>query len=384
MLSEEGELPLAIAAGATLTLGVPLWFWTPEPGATAGRALVWISLAIGGIQGLRAAWDALKEFKPDIDLLMVVGAGLAAAIGHPEEGALLLFLFALAGALEHRALAKARDAVSRLHKLMPASAMIRRGKDWQPIDPDQLAAGDEVLIRPGETIPADAVVIDGRSSIDQSSLTGESLPRPVNIGDAVFAGTINHDGAIEARVTRPVAESSIRRILKMVLEAQERRLPVQKTIDRFSTPYAASVFALAAIVFIFLAFFREGVGLSGAAYKAITLLVVASPCALVLATPTATLCGLSRAARAGVLIKGGDALERLASVRQVALDKTGTLTTGRIEVTHIQPVAGSDVNNLMSLALAAESRSTHPIAAAITRLAESYELQPADLVSFTN
>jgi Cd2+/Zn2+-exporting ATPase len=384
LLSEDAQLSLAIAAGVTLAVGFGL---TQIPGTplveTAGLVLVWVSLALGAVHGLQAAWQSLKEFRPDIDVLMVVGAALAAGIGHPEEGALLLFLFTLAGALEHRAMARARDAVSRLNKLMPKAALIRRPDGWEPIEPEELNADDVVLVRPGETIPADGSVIRGTSSIDQSTLTGESMPRTVKVDDEVFAGTLNQQRSLEVRVTRPVQESSLQRILELVLEAQERRQPAQRVIDRFSTPYTIAVFALSLIAligFMVLADLR----LADAAYRAITLLVVASPCALVISTPTATLCGLSRAARAGVLIKGGDALERLAGVSRVVLDKTGTLTEGQIEVIHAHPVAASNPDVLLNLAFGAEEQSTHPIAAAIVRLARERRLTPADVADIEN
>jgi Cd2+/Zn2+-exporting ATPase len=180
-----------------------------------------------------------------------------------------------------------------------------------------------------------------------------------------------------------VSESSIQRILKLVLEAQETRQPIQRVIDRVSAPYAIIVMLGSLAAFV-LFHFLGSLSWVDAGYRAITLLVVCSPCALVIATPTATLCGLSRAARAGVLIKGGDALERLAGITRVALDKTGTLTKGQIEVTHVEPVAASSVESLLSIALAAEQRSTHPIAAAIVRLAKSHDLHPAELASLTN
>jgi Cd2+/Zn2+-exporting ATPase len=387
LFSDASQLPLAIAAGAALAVGYPLHAWIGDAwptGDIAGAILVWVSLGIGAVHGLRAAIESLHELRPDIDVLMVVGAALAAAIGHPEDGALLLVMFTLAGGLEHRAMNKARDAVSRLNKLMPEEALVQRGGQWVPADAHDLVAGDVALVRPGEVVPADGTVVHGRSDIDQSSLTGESLPRSVDTGDTVFAGTINQQGALEVEVTRPVDESSIQRILQLVLEAQERRQPLQRVIDRFSTPYTVTVFVVAIGALLGFVFLGDGMRLTDAAYRAITLLVVASPCALVISTPTATLCGLSRAARSGVLVKGGDALERLSTVRRVALDKTGTLTTGQIEVTHAEPVAASDVDSLLSIALAAESRSTHPIAAAIVRLAEVHELHPADLAELSN
>ncbi len=388
LFSDSSELHVAIAAGLTLILGYLLWRVVDESVAPAihrvGHGLVWVSLGLGSIHGVRAAWESIRHFRPDIDVLMIVGAALAAAIGHPEEGALLLFMFTLAGALENRALAKTKDAVSRLHKLMPKSALRRDGRgEWVEIEPERLVIDDTVLVRPGETIPADGHVIDGRSSVDQSSLTGESFPRTVEPGDQVFAGTINQQGAIEVKVLRPVTESSISRILKLVIEAQETRQPMQRLIDRLSTPYAVTVLLGSLLAFV-LFHFVGSLEWTAAGYRAITLLVVASPCALVIATPTATLCGLSRAARAGVLIKGGDALERLAGITRVAVDKTGTLTKGQIEVTHVEPIAGSNVESLLSVAFAAEQRSTHPIAAAIIRLAKAHHLRPADLASLTN
>jgi len=384
LFHDDSQLAVAAAAGVALATGFVLaWKWPDTFAGTAGDVLVWISLGLGAIHGTRAAWEAVHERRLDIDVLMVVGATLAAAIGHPEEGALLLFLFTLAGALEHRAMERTRDAVTRLNRLMPKAAMVRRDESWSPVDPETLVPGDVVLVRPGETIPADGVVVGGRSTVDQSTLTGESMPRTVDTTDDVFAGTLNQQGALEVRVNRPVQDSSLHRILELVLEAQESRQPVQRVIDRFSTPYTVSVFAIAILAFIgFIVF--GGLGGGEAALRAITLLVVASPCALVISTPTATLCGLSRAARAGVLIKGGDALERLAGVSRIVMDKTGTLTRGKIEVLHVHPVAASDPDALLSIAVGAEEQSTHPIASAIVRLARNRELAPADVAAIRN
>jgi Cd2+/Zn2+-exporting ATPase len=379
--SDEWQMPLALACGCALLIGFSLSTLVDESMGrwsevfhSIGDGLVWVSLALGAVHGLKAAWESLAEGKPNIDVLMVVGAGLAAAIGHPGEGALLLFMFTLAGALEHRALAKARSAVERLSKLMPNEAMKRENGSWVPVEPESLRAGDVVLVRAGETMPADGVVAKGHSTVDQSTLTGESLPRPVDEGDEVFAGTLNENGALEVRVTRPVQESSLKRILDLVIEAQEQRQPMQRLIDSFSTPYTIGVFLVAIATLAFFRFYGPGgepMTLADAAYRAITLLIVASPCALVIATPTATLCGLNRAARAGLLVKGGDALERLSRVDVVVMDKTGTLTTGQVEVVGVDPPeAGADLD-LLAAALGVEERSTHPIAQAIVRYARA-------------
>lgn len=399
VFSDEWQMPIALSAGVSLLIGYSLQVLVDEQTAGAwasafhgvGHALVWVSLALGAIHGLKAAGESLAEREPNIDVLMVVGAGLAAAIGHPGEGALLLFMFTLAGALEHRAMAKAKDAVARLSKLMPNEAMRQRadGAGWEPVVPEELRIDDLVLVRPGETIPADGQVQKGQTTVDQSHLTGESLPRAVERGDEVYAGTLNQNGAIEVRVTRPVAESSLQKVLELVLEAQEQRQPLQRVIDKFSTPYTLAVFAIAILALVLLATTTIGGGeqplsWAEAAYRAITLLIVASPCALVIATPTATLCGLNRAARAGLLVKGGEALERLSTVNTVALDKTGTLTTGRIEVVETRIIAGSvdRMDSMLPVVLAMEEQSTHPIALAISRAVRAAGARPAPIDSF--
>jgi Cd2+/Zn2+-exporting ATPase len=399
LFSDDWQLPIAMGTGVALLVGYSLQVLVDQSMGRwsvgfhgVGHALVWVSLALGAIHGVKAAWESIRELQPNIDVLMVVGAGLAAMIGHPGEGALLLFMFTLAGALEHRAMAKARDAVSRLHKLMPEEALRRvdngdgAGERWLPVKPAELAAGDVVLVRAGETVPADGDVIDGHSTVDQSTLTGESLPRAVDAGHGVFAGTMNQNGALTVRVTRPVHESSLQRILELVIEAQGQRQPLQRVIDRFSTPYTIGVFCFATLVLAYFGLVHQVDGermlFSDAAYRAITLLIVASPCALVIATPTATLCGLNRAARAGLLVKGGEALERLARVHTVAVDKTGTLTAGELRVVAVHAIDGADVEMLLPVARAMEERSTHPIAVAIAAYAHERGAVAADIKGF--
>ncbi len=394
LFSDEWQLPIALATGVSLLVGFSLQQLVDDSlGRWAqgfhdvGHALVWLSLLLGAIHGVKAAIESIAELEPNIDVLMVVGAGLAALIGHPGEGALLLFMFTLAGALEHRALAKAKDAVERLSKLMPNEALKRVNGTWIPIAPEELIAGDVILVRPGETIPTDGVITNGVSTVDQSTLTGESLPRPVDPGDQVYAGTLNENGALEIEVARPMRESSLQRILDLVIEAQGQRQPIQRVIDHFSTPYTLSVFAFAILTLIYFTFFHERftgheMTFTDAAYRAITLLIVASPCALVIATPTATLCGLNRAARGGLLVKGGDALERLAGVKHVVVDKTGTLTTGQIAVTGFETSDGADIEAMLPIVLAIEERSTHPIATAISKFLHTRGVKPAALDDF--
>ncbi len=377
-LGPRAELVASLTAGALLAV----WLIAAAAGWHAGAA-AWASLAIGMVYGGRAAIEALREGAFDIDVLMVVAAGLAAAVGHPEDGALLLFLFVLAGALEARAMSRTMRAVEALHKLMPRVAMVWRGEGtkqeglergsggWIEVDPQELKAGDRIWVRSGELVSADARVAVGRGSVDQSTLTGESLPREVGPGDEVYAGTLNLGQPVEAVVMRPAAESGLKKILDLVVSAQQQREPVQRMIDRLSQPYAIGV--MAASVCVFLVWWgllgRTITGADGALLTAIGFLIVGSPCALVIATPTATLAAISRGARAGLLFKGGHAIERLARMGSVCLDKTGTLTLGRARLQQVHAVAWSNGGLLLSVAAALEAGSTHPIATAVVEAA---------------
>jgi Cd2+/Zn2+-exporting ATPase len=376
-----GELAGAIAAGALLLAGFVLHVALKLAWA---ESFMWASLAIGMVFGARAALDALRDRRVDIDVLMVVGAGLAAAIGHPEEGALLLFLFTLSGALEALAMERTQREVRALHALLPKAALVFREGAWIEADAESLTPGETVKIRPGERVPVDCQLTRGASSIDQSTITGESMPRAVKEGDELFAGTVNTDDPLEARVLRGARESSLQKILDLVTKAREQREPMQQLIDRLSQPYTLFVFAIS--IAVLLVWWRVlGVPLMGedptrgALYTAITLLIVASPCALIIATPTATLAGIARSARAGVLFKGGDAMDRLARVGAVCLDKTGTLTLGRPRLYEVHPVAWSDGPALLAIAAGLEADSTHPIAQAIREAAAQRGVTPAPI-----
>lgn len=368
------QLWVAGAAGLLLLIGVA----APRvaPGATgAGAALVWVSLALGMLYGIRSALEALAARSVDIDVLMVVGAGLAAGIGHPAEGALLLFLFTLSGALEELALARTKREIEALHRLMPETALVWRRDAWVECAPEDLSVGERVKIRPGDVVPVDAEVAEGESAVDQSTLTGESLPRHVRPGDTVYSGTVNLDRTLETKVVRTASESSLHKILQLVTEARQQREPMQQLIDRLGEPYAMSVLATSAIVMLawWLVF---GDPFTTAAYTAITFLIVLSPCALIIATPTATLTTIARGARAGVLFKGGQAIERLSRVGAVCFDKTGTLTVGRPTLVGLEPVGWSDRERLLALAASLEEDSTHPIARAVNEAAAKRGFAP--------
>lgn len=369
------QLVAAILSGVLLLAGFLIEKLAHQPW---GVWLAYTSLGIGLIYGGKAALEALRELKFDIDVLMVVGAILAAAIGHPEEGSLLLFLFVLSGALEDLAMLRTQREIEALAKLMPSEARLFRDGAWVVVLPETLAAGDRIQIRPGDRVPADARVASGSTSLDQSAITGESVPRDVQVGDDLFAGTINVDDPIEAVVTRPAKESSLQKILTLVTRAREEREPVQRFIDKLDQPYSIGVF-VASIAVFFIWWQLRDKPLAEATYTAITLLIVASPCALIIATPTATLAAIARGARSGVLFKGGRSIESLSRIKAVCFDKTGTLTVGRPRVSEIHPVAWSNGEKLLAYAAALEEPSSHPIATAIKDTARARGIEPAQL-----
>lgn len=380
LLAPRGELFMSLLAGVLLGLGVVISRVTGEPWS---EWLVWGSLVIGFVYGGRAALEALRERKIDIDVLMVVGAGLAAAAGAPAEGALLLFLFVLAGALEELAAQRTRREVEALHALMPTQADVWRDGQWVQADPMTLAVDERIKIKPGQRVPADAILTEGHTEMDQSAMTGESVTRPVAPGDEIYSGTINTDDPIEARVIRPAAESSLQKVLRLVLLAHEQREPVQRAIDRISEPYAKGVM-ISSLVVLLVWHFLLAFSWKDASYIAITFLIICSPCALIIATPTATLAAIARAARFGVLFKGGQATEQLASVTAVCFDKTGTLTIGRPRVEALAPVAWSDRDSMLAIAAALEADSTHPIASAIKDAATVHGIPPARMLHITH
>jgi len=369
LVSPRWQLWCAVLAGILLGVGGILHNWQKIPGT---QALHWMSLGIGLLFGCHAAWGVLRTGKFDIDVLMVIAAVLAAAVGHPEEGALLLFLFTLAGALEDLAMERTQREVEALHALMPKEALVWRDGAWIEADALTLATGERIKIRGGERVPVDARVSEGATSIDQSTITGESMPRDVAAGDEIFAGTVNVDNPVEALVLRPASESSLQKIMNLVTRAREQREPMQQVIDKVGETYSIGVLVVSVLVFLvwWLVLGRPIIGIDaqrgqGAMMTAITLLIVCSPCALVIATPTATLAAIARAAKGGVLFKGGSAMARLASVGAICFDKTGTLTYGRPRMYQVHPVAWSDANELLGIAAGLEADSTHPIASAI-------------------
>ncbi len=359
---------LVIISGLTLAAGLTLrWFGLPAPLVIA---LFGLSVASGGIYTARRAFSAARGFSLDINALMLIAVVGAMAIGEWDEAATVIFLFALAQFLESRSMERARHAIRALMELAPSEALVRRHGEEQRVKVDEVAVGETMVIRPGEKIPLDGVVIAGDSAVNQAPITGESVPVAKQAGrrDEVFAGTINGRGALEVSVTRLRRDTTMARIINLVEVAQAQRAPSQTFVERFARYYTPAVIVLAAAVAIGPPVFA-GQPFASWFYRALVLLVISCPCALVISTPVSIVSALAAAARQGVLIKGGVHLERTARVRCVAFDKTGTLTIGRPEVVEIVSVNGASPSEILRIAAALESRSEHPIGEAIVRRA---------------
>jgi Cd2+/Zn2+-exporting ATPase len=369
---------LMAVAGVALGLGAAASF-LDQP-AAAGA--LWVTGAIaGGVFPARRALAAIRSRTIDINVLMVVAVAGAIAIGELLEAVSVVFLFAAAQWLEVRTLERARQAIRALIDLTPRQATVRRGAVEAVVPIDDVMRGDELIIRPGDKVPVDGIVAAGHSDVNEAPVTGESLPVDKASGDEVYAGSINGRGALELRVTRIGRDTRLARIIHLVEEAQTQRAPVQTFVDRFARVYTPIViaFALAIAVVPAIAGGDGGVWL----YRALVLLVIACPCALVISTPVSFVAALSAAARNGVLIKGGAFLERLSQVRTVAFDKTGTLTSGQLRVATVTPLDGSPAADVLRYAASVEQRSEHPLARAIVEHARRADVRPAAVSGFT-
>jgi Cd2+/Zn2+-exporting ATPase len=334
----------------------------------AGEALLGLGALVGGVPIARRGWLALRASRTlDMNILMAMAALGAAAIDQWEEAAAVVVLFSLAETLEALTADRARSAIASLLTLAPQTTLVYRHGQEMTIPTDAILAGDVVIVRPGERIPVDGEVRDGRSSVNQSAITGEPLPVEKGPGDSVFGGSVNTHGTLEVHATRQASESTLARIARLVEAAEAQRAPAQQFVDRFAAVYTPAVviaaLLVAAVPPLLGGDFRTWF------YRALALLVIACPCALVISTPVTMVAALARAARAGILIKGGQYLEALAGVRAIAIDKTGTLTTGEPRVGTVTSVDGLNPSQVLRIAAALESRSDHPIASAILRRA---------------
>jgi len=366
------EIGLTLINGLAILLAF-LGHYIPAIPPLAIGLLYGIAFVSGGYYGLIDGLAALRERRLDVNLLMILAALGAAIIGQPGEGAILLFLFSLSNTLQTYAMDRSRKAIEKLLDLRPPVATVRRGSRLVTVPVEKLGIGDIVLVRPGERFPIDGQVISGNSTADQSTITGESMPVPKKVGDPVFAGTLNGNGGLEIRVTHLAQDTTLAKIVQMVEEAQSAKAQTQRMLDNFEQVYALLVLGGALLLTAVPTLFLKG-DFYSAFYRAMTWLVVASPCALVISTPASILSAIANGARRGILFKGGVHLEQTANIRVVAFDKTGTLTTGTPTLTQVIPLNGASADELLRLAAAVEARSEHPLASAILKAAEERRL----------
>jgi Zn2+/Cd2+-exporting ATPase len=397
IFGEKTELIFAGLCGVALLLG-----WLIGRNGTGPQwlptAFYVVAYFFGGFYTVREAIENLRAKRFEIDTLMLVAAAGAAALGSWGEGSLLLFLFSLGHSLEHYAMGRARRAIEALAKLAPETATVRRNGGTEVVPLEQLEVGDVVVVKPNERLPADGVVTVGTSSVNQAPVTGESVPvdkRPSENGkeaisnfekvpaeNRVFAGTINGSGAMDVIVARKADQSTMARVIKMVTEAEAQRSPTQQFTEKFERIFVPSVLALVGLLLC--AGFVIDEPFAQTFYRAMAVLVAASPCALAISVPSAVLSGVARAARGGVLVKGGGPLENLGTLSSIAFDKTGTLTEGKPKLTDVVAAQGATDAELLSVALAVEEHSDHPLASAIVAGARERLSDQAGLLQATD
>lgn len=329
------------------------------------RIIYGLAVICGAWHVLPKAWFALRRLRPDMNLLMTIAVAGALIIGEWFEAASVSFLFALSLTLEAWSVGRARRAVENLLSLTPAVVrLIDQDGREREVRPEDVAVGSRFLVRPGERIPLDGDVVNGSSQVNQAPITGESVPVEKATGDPVYAGTVNGPGALEIRSTRPAGETTLAHIIRMVAEAQRKRAPSEQWVDRFARIYTPAVMGLSVAVLI-LPPLVWGQPFGEWFYRSLVLLVIACPCALVISTPVSIVAALAASARHGVLIKGGPFVEAPAHLKALALDKTGTLTTGRPAVAEVLPLNGHSERHALEIAAALESHSNHPLALAV-------------------
>ena len=369
--AERARRVQVLVSGAALAAGLVLEWAGAGVGVTGW--LFAASIAAGLLAIGRRVVNSLRARVLDINVLMMIAVAGAIVLGQYSEAAAVVFLFAVAQALEVRTLERARHAISALMDLTPADALLRDAAGERRVGVDLITPGAIIVVRPGEKIPLDGTVVAGESEVNQAPVTGESLPRDKAPGDDVFAGTINGRGALDVRVTRLRRDTTLARIIHLVERAQAQRAPAQAVVERFARVYTPIVIAMAAAIAVIPPLVVH-MSWHAAVYRSLVLLVVACPCALVISTPVSIVAALAAAARKGVLIKGGMHLERASGIRCVAFDKTGTLTRGTPEVLEVVALDGTAAATIVGLAASVERRSTHPIALAILQYAEAARL----------
>lgn len=377
------QLALAVACGV---LGLLAAYVIPAPWRIPMFALSYLA---GAWFPAEEVWERLRQRTIDVHFLMLAVAAGSASIGAWGEGATLLFLFSLSGGLEHYALGRTQKEIKSLfHEAPKTATVLDASGNEQELNVELLKPGTRLLVKPGSQFPVDAEVLKGSSAADESNLTGEATPVEKKLGDTVLAGTMNLWGAVEVNVLRPASQSALQKIIQLIREAQHQKAPSQQFTDKFSTYYTYAAIALSAVMFFVWwlgfglnAFTGDG-EIRSAFYRTMTLLVVSSPCALVLSIPSAVLAAIAWGARHGVLIRGGAAVEKLAEVDVVALDKTGTLTTGELCVESVESFPPGSEKDVALLAFSLDRLSTHPLARAVTRYGKQQNLAPLEFDRF--
>ena len=377
-----------VASGLCAVFGVAGW-WASGGHAGLATGLFAAAYLAGAWFTVQEVWEKLREREIDVHFLMVAVAAGAAAIGEWAEGTALLFLFSLSGALEHYAMERTQKEIRSLFDSAPKSATVLDSAGTEQVVPvADLQTGMRLRIKPGEQFPVDAEIVKGETAADESNLTGEAVPVEKRVGDGLLAGTLNLWGVVEAVVTRPAQESALQKIIHLIQNAQRNKAPAQRFTDKFGTRYTYAILGLTLIMFfVWWLGFRHRPFLSvpgdvSAFYHAMTLLVVASPCALVLSIPSAILAAIAWGARRGILFRGGAAVEQLAEVKIVAMDKTGTLTTGDLRVEKVESFPPGREREVAELAYALDRHSSHPLARAVTRYGKREQLAELETTDF--
>ncbi|GAA0717355.1 Cd2+/Zn2+-exporting ATPase [Halorubrum trapanicum] len=348
------------------------------PWAVTGASVAYLlAVAVAGPPILRNGFYSLRGLSLDIDLLMSVGVVAALLVDLPFEAATLAVLFSVAELLERYSIDRARTSLRELMELSPDEAVVIRDGDEETVPAESVATGERLAVRPGERVPLDGVVREGSGAVDESPITGESVPAEKEPGDEVYAGSINEAGYLEIESTATASESTIARVVELVEAANGEETRAERFVDRFAAVYTPVV-VVGAIATAALGPVLVGGGAETWFVRGLTLLVVACPCAFVISTPVSVVSGVTAAARNGVLIKGGEHLEAAGDVDAVALDKTGTLTRGELSVTDVVPLGDRDADDVLACATAIERRSEHPVAAAIVERGEETGADPDD------
>ncbi|MCR2822217.1 heavy metal translocating P-type ATPase [Lederbergia panacisoli] len=358
------ELIAAIACGVLIFLG---WLMDKNGSAASSVILYLLAFVIGGFaKAKEGIEDTIENKELNVEMLMIMAAIGSAIIGYWTEGAILIFIFAVSGALETYTMNKSHKEISSLMELQPEEALRIEGDDEERVHVSELVIGDLILIKPGERVPSDGEIVKGISTLDEAAITGESIPVSKGLNDEVYAGTVNLNGSITVKITKPSDETLFQKIIELVQSAQSEKSPSQLFIERFEGKYVKIVLAVVALM-MFLPHFILGWSWTETFYRAMILLVVASPCALVASIMPATLSAISNGARRGILFKGGVHLEQVGDLQAIAFDKTGTLTIGKPEVTDVIVKDGFSSGEILLIAASIERHSNHPLANAIVK-----------------